>query len=153
MKKLLITLPILAAALATIFFFQSTRQVQQTTVYTSTIQLNTQTTAETTTFTTAQTSAEAGEKVVISNPFSSSTDTGKTFHPPYVKVVIGINNTVTWVNEDTAAHTVTSVKMLFDATIQPMQTFSYVFTKPGIYEYTCRLHPWMSGAVEVVERR
>ena len=73
-----------------------------------------------------------------------------TFQPAYVKVVIGVNNTVVWVNDDTALHTVTSTARFFDYQLQPGQRASYTFTRPERYEYSCTVHPWMQGVVEVV---
>ncbi|MEM4383013.1 MAG: plastocyanin/azurin family copper-binding protein [Candidatus Caldarchaeum sp.] len=89
-------------------------------------------------------------EVVVTNPLGSSSNTSMTFSPQYVRLVIGVNNTVTWVNEDTVQHTVTSAARLFDYILQPGQRVSYTFTSPGVYEYMCTLHPWMTGRVEVV---
>ncbi|MDW8063626.1 MAG: hypothetical protein RMI43_05610 [Candidatus Caldarchaeum sp.] len=60
-----------------------------------------------------------------------------TFNPD-IKVVIGVNNAVTWVKED-PPHTVTRVDRLFDV-IQPMQKTRHVLHFPGTYRYTCSLH-------------
>lgn len=90
--------------------------------------------------------------MIVSNPLGSSRNTSMTFSPQYVRLVIGVNNTVTWVNEDTVPHTVTSAARLFDYILQPGQTVRYTFTSPGVYEYMCTLHPWMTGKVEVVGR-
>jgi plastocyanin len=51
---------------------------------------------------------------------------------------------------DTALHTVTSTARFFDYQLQPGQRASYTFTRPGRYEYSCTVHPWMQGVVEVV---
>ncbi len=90
--------------------------------------------------------------MIVSNPLGSSRNTSMTFSSQYVRLVIGVNNTVTWVNEDTVPHTVTSAARLFDYILQPGQTVRYTFTSPGVYEYMCTLHPWMTGKVEVVGR-
>ena len=90
------------------------------------------------------------KEVIVSNPPDSATNTSMSFEPAYVKVVIGVNNTVVWVNDDTALHTVTSTARLFDHQLQPGQRASYTFTRPGRYEYFCTVHPWMQGVVEVV---
>ncbi len=87
--------------------------------------------------------------VVVSNPPDSAINTSLTFEPSYVRVVIGVNNTVTWVNDDTTIHTVTSTIRLFDYQLQPRQRISYTFTSPGVFQYICTLHPWMTGVVEV----
>ena len=31
----------------------------------------------------------------------------------------------------------------------PLTTFTLTFNKPGIYDYVCTVHPWMTGSVEV----
>jgi len=114
------------------------------------------TTGTTTTITTPRTditprvaTTPTMREVVVSNPPGSAANTSLTFEPSYVRVVIGVNNTVTWVNDDTTIHTVTSTIRLFDYQLQPGQRISYTFTSPGVYQYTCTLHPWMTGVVEV----
>jgi len=67
-----------------------------------------------------------------------------------VTVVIGVNNTVTWVNNDSAPHTVTADDGSFDSgNIAPAGTFTFTFTRPGTYEYYCAYHNWMLGTVIV----
>ena len=31
----------------------------------------------------------------------------------------------------------------------PITTFTVTFEKPGIYDYLCTVHPWMTGSVVV----
>jgi len=31
----------------------------------------------------------------------------------------------------------------------PITTFTITFEKPGIYDYVCTVHPWMTGSVVV----
>ena len=83
---------------------------------------------------------------------------------PYVASV-GVDQTVIWVNEDSAAHTVTSGVSgyfgeeeplgpdgKFDSNLfLPGQTFSVIFGGEGIYDYFCIVHPWMRGVVIVDE--
>ena len=77
------------------------------------------------------------------------------FSPDTVTVVIGVNNTVYWTNEDAGAHTVTSdTAGLFDSgTSGPLTTqggtFQFTFTTPGTYTYHCSFHSWMQGTVIV----
>jgi plastocyanin len=82
---------------------------------------------------------------------SSST----TFSPRNVTVVIGVNNTVEWTNNDVAAHTVYSMPgdpMSFNSQVIPVNgTYVFEFTQPGYYLYHCTLHMWMYGSVNVVE--
>lgn len=77
------------------------------------------------------------------------------YSPDKIVVVIGVNNTVTWVNDDSAPHTVTSTSVPagaipFDSgELVASETYSYTFTVPGTYEYHCGYHPWMTGTVVV----
>ena len=62
-----------------------------------------------------------------------------------------VGETLTWVNDDFAVHTVTSTDGIFDSDIlQRGQTFSYTFDKEGDYPYHCVLHHNMVGTVSVV---
>jgi len=78
------------------------------------------------------------------------------FAPDKITVVIGVNNTVTWSNDDTAPHTVTSssvptsAKAFDSGNLASKATYSYTFTTPGTYQYTCSYHAWMTGTVVVV---
>jgi plastocyanin len=75
----------------------------------------------------------------------------ENFVPDTIVVVIGVNNTVTWVNNDIATHTVTSdAAGLFNSGyLNAGQSWSYTFTAPGTYAYHCSIHPWMTGTVIV----
>ena len=72
----------------------------------------------------------------------------------YFPASIEINSgtTVTWINNDTAIHTVTDAKKTFDSKfMQAGGTWQYTFEKAGKYDYLCTLHPWMKGTVSVVD--
>jgi plastocyanin len=74
------------------------------------------------------------------------------FDAPSVTVKPG--TTVTWVNHDDDTHTVTSTVDAFRSSgLDPDETFSHTFTKPGTYEYYCTLHPLMTGKVVVTPER
>ena len=70
-------------------------------------------------------------------------------------IVIDSGQKVTWLNEDSAFHSVTSGLYdsptgLFDSGhMDPYDTFSYTFDEIGVYDYYCTLHPWMKGKVIV----
>ena len=58
--------------------------------------------------------------------------------------------TVTWRNDDTASHTATSTTGVFDSrNLDRGVVYSYTFTKPGKYSYTCSYHPYMTGLIIV----
>jgi len=75
----------------------------------------------------------------------------------YIPSVIAIDfgNKVTWVNEDSAFHSVTSgfygePSELFDSGhLDPYESFTVDFDEKGTYDYFCTLHPWMKGQVIV----
>jgi plastocyanin len=81
-------------------------------------------------------------------------ETNECFIPSEVTVKVG--DTVTWSNDDSAAHTVTSGTPtdgpdgIFDSSLfMAGTTFSYTFDKAGEYNYFCMVHPWMTGKVNV----
>ena len=81
-----------------------------------------------------------------------STTTGSIFSPRVIKVVIGVNSTVTWVNNDSVDHTVTSITGLFNSQILPPGgTYSFAFTTAGNYTYGCEFHPLMKGTIVVLK--
>jgi len=72
------------------------------------------------------------------------------------QVTISVGETVTWSNDDTAAHTVTSGTPSdgpdgnFDSSLfMAGTTFDVTFDTPGSYDYFCVVHPWMTGKVQV----
>jgi plastocyanin len=70
-------------------------------------------------------------------------------------IVIDSGNPVTWVNEDSAFHSVTSgfygePSELFDSGyLDPYESFTVDFDEKGTYDFFCTLHPWMKGQVLV----
>ena len=71
-------------------------------------------------------------------------------------VTLDIGGEVTWENDDTAAHTVTSGTPtegpdgIFDSSlVMAGSSFSHVFEEAGSYDYFCMVHPWMQGMVMV----
>ncbi len=99
------------------------------------------TTATTTSATTA--AAEGGNAVTIQNfSFNPSSDTVK------------VGSKVTWTNQDSFNHTVKTLKgpaKPDSSPIHPGKSFSYVFTKPGTYQYICGIHNNMHGTVVVTQ--
>ncbi len=65
-------------------------------------------------------------------------------------LTVKVGTTVTWVNEDSQAHTVTDVDFGFDSGLMSKgDTWSYTFTEVGEFEYFCAPHPWMRAKVVV----
>ncbi len=72
------------------------------------------------------------------------------YSPDTIHIVIGVNNTVVWTNNDNVTHTVTSTTGVFNSgLIPPGQSWNYTFTYPGVFNYYCTIHPWMKGTVIV----
>jgi plastocyanin len=105
----------------------------------------------------AQTETETTVQNTVSIPQGSSSPgceiTNECFLPSTLTVPVG--TTVTWTNDDSAAHTVTSGQDatpdgFFDSSLfLAGKTFSYTFDEPGEYEYFCFVHLWMKGEVVV----
>ena len=73
-----------------------------------------------------------------------------SYQPSEIEVEVG--TTVTWTNEDSFAHTVTSQDAGFDSgDIGAGEEFSHTFDQTGTFDYECTIHPSMQGTVEVVE--
>ena len=62
---------------------------------------------------------------------------------------------ITWSNDDSAAHTVTSgspgaTDGIFDSSLFTAgDTFSITLDESGEYPYFCMVHPWMLGNITV----
>jgi plastocyanin len=57
---------------------------------------------------------------------------------------------VKWTNNDFTPHTVTEVTNKFDSGIlAPNQKFKHTFDEPGVVNYYCTIHPFMTGQVIV----
>jgi len=65
-------------------------------------------------------------------------------------LTIPVGTTVTWVNKDEDVHTVVSTTQTFRSPgLETDEAYSYRFTKLGVYQYFCTLHPLMTGRVIV----
>ena len=79
---------------------------------------------------------------IVANAGSNS------FSPNPVEVKVG--ETVTWINDDSGRHTVTSKDGVFNSELMGRgQSFSFTFDKAGQYPYLCSPHPGMLGTVVV----
>src|SRR6185437_11092249 len=65
------------------------------------------------------------------------------FSPSTITIKAG--QKVTWINKGNHNHTVTSDNAYFNSGyLAPNASFSYTFTRPGTYKYSCTLHSFMS---------
>jgi len=68
--------------------------------------------------------------------------------PRRISVLVG--DAVQWRNVSTREHTITSRDGLFGSDrIGPIRTFTHTFTATGSFAYYCRIHPSITGAVDV----
>ena len=81
-------------------------------------------------------------------------DTNECYLPFEISVAIGA--TVSWINDDSAAHTVTSgtatagITDEFDSSLfMAGDVYEFTFDEAGTYDYFCMVHPWMTGIVNV----
>ena len=99
--------------------------------------------ASTTEPATQPTSAPAGTaaEVKISN---------FAFDPSSLTVKVG--TTVSWTNQDSAPHTITSDAGDWDSgQLSKGQSFSYTFDQAGTFAYHCSVHPSMTGTIVVTQ--
>ena len=108
----------------------------------------------------SNTSTGSGSKVSIVEEASEMGD--QAYDPNPVKIKSG--DAVTWTNDDSQTHTVTSgtdssdpnMGKEFDSSpglntlLSTHQTFSHKFNTAGEFPYFCQLHPTMVGKVVVV---
>jgi plastocyanin len=74
----------------------------------------------------------------------------RDFHFLPAEISVAPGTRVTWTNEDDDAHTVVSETGLFrSAALDTHDSFQFTFDKPGVYHFSCSLHPKMVGTVVV----
>ncbi|MEZ5175435.1 MAG: plastocyanin/azurin family copper-binding protein [Acidimicrobiia bacterium] len=101
--------------------------------------------------------AEAVQVSITKDGWLDPANAADAFSPSELTVEVG--TTVTWTNNDTVLHTVTSGMSSdnvgtpdgrFDSGfLDPGATWSYTFTEEGVFDYFCTPHPWMIGKVTV----
>jgi plastocyanin len=70
------------------------------------------------------------------------------FNPQAVEISTG--DTVRWTNMDSVDHSVAGPSFN-SGIIMPGQSFEFLFTDAGTYNYNCSIHPSMEGTVVVRE--
>lgn len=92
---------------------------------------------------------------VVIIPYGSSNPENQ-FHliPEEITVVLGINRTVTWINQDDVPSTLTSSDSSGWSTgiIKPGESAYVTFNETGAYPYHGQPHPWKVGRVIVLEK-
>ena len=73
---------------------------------------------------------------------------GKFYDPAQISVLVG--TTVTWKNDDSINHTVTTDGDAFSSGyVPPGGAFTFTFAKQGHYAFHCTIHKFMRGEVDV----
>lgn len=100
-----------------------------------------------------QTNAETKATVKILKNSSTPHD-GKYMDPEIL--VIKSGDTVNWINDDFAAHTITSgdpssgPNGVFDSSmLMAKNKYEQTFNQKGTFDYFCMLHPWKTGKIIV----
>jgi plastocyanin len=98
------------------------------------------------------------QTVEVSIPSGTSVPGCEETNECYIPAIVSIKkgDTVTWKNNDSAAHTVTSGSPedgpsgIFDSSLLiGGGSFEHTFDSSGSYDYFCMVHPWMTGNVQV----
>ena len=75
---------------------------------------------------------------------------GNAFSPDNLSIKVG--DTVTWINNDSYAHTVKATKGEFDSgNMAGGAKFSFTFDKEGTIDYICGIHTFMTGKIIVTK--
>lgn len=102
----------------------------------------------------------ANYTTIIIPPGSENQVSHNTYSPDSATVVLGVNNTVQWVNQAETANTIAPDMPLTqngksfgsDGVIKPGQTYQFTFTEPGTFTYHTEPHPWMKGGITVLSQ-
>jgi plastocyanin len=97
-------------------------------------------------------------KTTVSIPYGTATpgceEDNRCYNPYNAHVKVG--GTVTWNNDDSAAHTVTAGTPsdgptgIFDSSLlMAGSSFSHTFNESGEFDYFCMVHPWQQGIITV----
>jgi plastocyanin len=73
------------------------------------------------------------------------------FSPANITLVLGVNSTVMFYNNDVAVHTATALDKSFNTgDILAGQSVTVTFNTTGTFSYYCIYHLWMVGSITVV---
>lgn len=98
------------------------------------------------------------QSVAVTIPAGASLPDGDAnFKPKDVRVVLGVNNTVVWINENINPERVVGEDENMPGGFGKIRTliepeggtFAFTFTEEGTYNYLSDIHPWLKGSVTV----
>ena len=75
------------------------------------------------------------------------TITDLAFNPATITIKAG--DSVTWTNHDFVDHTATDAKGGWDIDLPAGKSASVTFNVPGTFPYICKVHPNMTGTINV----
>ena len=87
--------------------------------------------------------------------FQANFVNGTYAFPINLTVIIGVNSSIVWVNDDTVGHTATALvapagALKFNSgLISEGKSFSVTLNVAGVYKYTCAWHNWLAGKITV----
>jgi plastocyanin len=101
--------------------------------------------------------------VYVYIPDGAGANSSLSFNPKTITLVVGVNNTVTWVDQDSSkgqVHTVTFGPVPAGVDVSQLNSaqspgladgfqFIRIFNVPGTYSYHCYYHSWMTGTIVV----
>jgi len=96
------------------------------------------------------------QTILLKNNFVSIKN--NSFSPSVIVIKRGTE--ITWTNEDNTAHQIASdsrnvvnpLPELGSKVLAKGQSYIFMFTKPGTFDYYCNLHPFMKATVIVTEQ-
>jgi plastocyanin len=93
-------------------------------------------------------SASAPQNTVTIVLGAGSISNSQFYVPSTLTVKVGTS--VTWINHDSTAHTVTSTTGAFGSgNMNSGAVYTFTFNASGNYTYYCKYHPWMKGEIIV----
>ena len=100
---------------------------------------------------------ETTNTTILIPPGSENPSSNKTYSPQIATVVIGVNNTVTWVNQAKAGNSIApdmplqqDGKSFGSDSLRPGDSYQFAFTEPGTFAYHGQPHPWQRGKIIVL---
>ena len=101
--------------------------------------------------------SETHYSTILIPPGSENPSTNKTYSPEVTSIVLGVNNTVRWVNQASAANSVVSDspitqngKSFGSGILIQGASYQFTFTEPGSYQFHGEPHPWQNGTIVVL---
>ncbi len=98
------------------------------------------------------TGCQDNENSEVESDTKSDNNSAKIIDFTYVpaKITIPKGGEITWINKDSAVHTVTEDNEDFDSgDLDKGNKFSKKFTDSGTIKYFCTIHPYMKGTIVV----